>query len=334
MKLEEKLRRAMRMRHLALRTEEAYVGWYRRYVLWHGKRHPAEMREPEVEAFLSWLANERKVSASSQNQAFSALLFLYEHAIGQPLGVVKAARAKRKSRIPCVLTREEVRRVLDCSRGEPGLILTLLYGTGGRLMEGLRLRLKDVDFGQRTIAFHDTKHDGARVVMLPEALREPLAAQIERAKAMAAQDRRDGVPGVALPDNLAAKYPQAGTWECWQWVFPSDRLSRCPRTGLERRHHYHETALQRAMGAAVRLSRLCKPAHIHTLRHSCATHLLEAGYDIRSVQQLLGHKDVATTMLYTHVMQPSALAMRSPLDGEASKVLPFAPASFLISAQS
>lgn len=323
MKLEEQMRRAIRMRHLALRTEDAYVGWYRRFVLWHGKRHPAEMREPEVEAFLSYLANERKVSASSQNQAFSALLFLYEHVIRQPLGRMNAARAKRKVRLPCVLTREEVRRVLDCAKGEPALILAMLYGTGGRLMEGLRLRLKDVDFTQRTIAFHDTKHDGARVVMLPEALREPLAAQIERAKAFAAQDRRENVPGVMLPDNLAAKYPKAGTLECWQWVFPSDRLSQCPRTGIWRRHHFHETVLQRAMARAVRLSAVCKPAHIHTLRHSCSTHLLEAGYNIREIQQLLGHKDVATTMLYTRVMQPTATAIRSPLDADSSKVVPF-----------
>lgn len=314
MKLEEKLRRAIRMKHYSIRTEECYVGWYRRFVLWHGKRHPAEMREPEVEAFLSWLANERRVSASSQNQAFSALLFLYAEVLAAPLGRVNAARAKRKKRIPCVLTREEVARVLDCARGETALMLALLYGTGMRLMECLRLRLKDVDFTQRTITLHDTKHDGARVVMLPDTLRDVLAAQIERAKAIAASDRRAGVPGVMLPEALETKYPQAGTWECWQWVFPSDRLSPDPRTGIRRRHHYHETALQRAMGKAVALSAICKPAHVHTLRHSCATHLLEAGEHIRSVQELLGHKDVTTTMIYTHVMQRTPASLRSPLD--------------------
>lgn len=324
MKLEDQLRRAIRTRHYSLKTEECYAGWYRRFVRWHGLKHPGDMGEREVEAFLSYLANERKVSASTQNQAFSALLFLYAAVLERPLQRVDACRAKRKTRIPCVLTKEEVFRVLDCARGEPALVLRLLYGCGLRLMEAMRLRIKDVDFGQRTITLHDTKHDGARVVMLPEALRESLTAQVEKAKAWCAQDRRDGVAAVWLPDALERKYPQAGTWEAWQWVFPSGRLSTDPRSGITRRHHLHETAVQTAMSKAVQLSGVAKPAHVHTLRHSCATHLLEAGYDIRSVQMLLGHKDVATTMLYTHVMRPAAVAMRSPLDLDASKIVPFA----------
>lgn len=324
MKLEQQIRRAIRNKHYSIKTEEAYVRWYRQFVRWHGLHHPMSMGDAEVEAFLSYLANERHVSSSTQNQALSALLFLYSSVLNKPLGKLDAVRASRPARLPCVLTQEEVTLLLDCARGDGALVLRLLYGTAARLMEGLRLRIKDVDFSQRTIALHDTKHDGARVVMLPEALREPLSAQMERAKSVSAQDRRAGVAGVFLPNALEIKYPQAGESEAWQWVFPSAQLSTCPRTGVVRRHHLSEAAPGKCLARALRLSGIAKPAHCHSLRHSAATHLLEAGYDMRSIQLLLGHKSVETTMLYARVMKPTAAAIRSPLDLARLNVIPFA----------
>lgn len=322
MKLEEQIRRAIRTKHYSLKTEDAYVSWFKRFVRWHGLKHPLEIGEREVESFLSYLANERHVSASTQNQAFSALLFLYGAVLERPLQRVDACRAKRPARIPCVLTVDETMRVLDCASGESALVLRMLYGTAGRLMEGLRLRLKDVDFSRNTITFHETKHGGARVVMLPQAIKDALIAQVERAKAICAQDRRDGVPGVWLPDALERKYPRAGTWEAWQWLFPSNRLSTDKRSGILRRHHLHETAVQQAMAKAVRLSGVMKPAHCHTLRHSAASHLLESGYSIRNVQQLLGHKNVETTLIYTHCLTHRPDSMRSPLDQQFSNIVP------------
>ena len=320
LKLEDRLRCAVRNKHYSIRTERAYVGWYRRFVRFHGLTHPEKMGEAEVTAFLSHLANEGGVAAATQNQALSALLFLYSGVIGRELGRLNAVRAKRPARLPAVLTQEETQQVLNATRGETGLILRLLYGTGARLNEALRLRIKDVDFGAGNIALHDTKHGGARIVMLPRALREPLAAQVERMRLRYERSmKEDDAAGVWLPDALAKKYPGAARQWAWQWLFSSERLSRDPRAEIGaaevwRRHHLHENAVQKAMARAVQLAGIAKAAHVHTLRHSCATHLLEAGYDIRSVQALLGHKNVETTMAYTHVMRRADMAMQSPLD--------------------
>ena len=288
------------------------------------------MGDAEATAFLSHLANDRNVAASSQNQALSALLFLYGTVLQRPLGKLDAVRAKRPKRIPVVLTRAETERVLSAARGETGLILELLYGTGGRLMEVMRLRIKDVDFARSSVTFHDTKHGGARVAMLPQSLRERLAAQVERMRVVHERDRAENVAGVWLPDALERKYPAAGREWAWQWIFASERVSLDPRAGVRRRHHLSENAVQKAMARAVRLSGIGKPAHVHSLRHSAATHMLEAGYDIRSVQEWLGHRNVETTMIYCHVMQRPAVAMRSPLDlpgAGAEKVIPFAAAA-------
>jgi integron integrase len=311
----DQCREVMRFLHFSLRTEEAYTHWIRRFIVWSGKRHPREMGEAEVRAFLTHLAAERRVSASTQNQALNALLCLYQKVLRQDLTWVEGfERARRPQRLPEVLSREEVRRVLGHLTGTHQLIGQLLYGTGLRLLEGLRLRVKEVDFGRGQIVVRSGKGDQDRVTMLPESLVMPLKAQLHAARELHDADRRAGLAGVWLPDALAVKYPKAGADWAWFWLFPASEFSVDPVTRRRRRHHLHETSMQRAMTAAVRASGIEKRASCHTLRHSFATHLLESGSDIRTVQELLGHKDVATTQIYTHVMRKPGLGVKSPLD--------------------
>ncbi len=311
----EQCREVMRYRHLSPRTEEAYLHWIRRFIVWSGKRHPREMGAPEVRGFLTHLAAERNVAVATQNQALNALVFLYREVVPGELGWIgNFERAQRPRRLPQVLSREEVRRLLEALPGTYGLIGRLLYGTGLRLMEGLRLRIKDLDFGRGLIVVHEGKGLKDRVTMLPESLRAPLQAQLVRVRELHGEDRRQAVPGVALPTALQAKFPNAGTEWAWQWVFPSQELSSDPVTKLLRRHHVHEAGFQRAMKRAALEAVPHKRASAHTLRHSFATHLLESGTDLRTLQELLGHQDVATTQIYTHVLAKPGLGVRSPLD--------------------
>lgn len=305
----------IRLRHYSIRTEQTYREWIERFVRFHGDADPGTLGESEVREFLEYLAVARSVSASTQNQAFSALLFLYDVILERPLGDLRdVLRARRGMRLPVVLSREEVHRVLSGMEGTLGLIARVLYGTGMRLMECLRLRVKDVDFDRGLITIREGKGDKDRTVMLPEALRGALTSHLERVRILWESDRATGLPGVWMPDALDRKYPQAGKeWE-WMWVFPGKRLSVDPRSGLERRHHAHETAVQRAVKAAARVARIPKSMGCHTLRHSFATHLLERGTDLRSVQELLGHQSVETTQIYTHVMIRPGLGILSPLD--------------------
>jgi integron integrase len=314
-RLLEEVVRVLRLKHYALRTEAVYVGWIRRFVRANGRRHPREMGAPEVERFLSGLAVDGKVAASTQNQALSALLFLYREVLGVDLpwldGVV---RAKRPQRVPTVLSRDEVKRVLACMDGRAWLLASLLYGTGMRLMEVLRLRVKDVDFDRLEITVRDGKGGKDRHTMLPRSLVEPLRREIERAACLHAEDLLAGYGAVWLPFALARKYPQAARELGWQYVFASPRRARDPRDGVERRHHFDDGVLSRALKRGCQEARVVKPVSAHTLRHSFATHLLEAGQDIRTVQELLGHKDVATTQIYTHVLNRGGLGVVSPLD--------------------
>ena len=317
--LQHQLVSAIRARHYSLRTEQAYWHWTRQFVLWSGKRHPLDMGAPEIGAFLTWLATERGVSASTQRQALAALLFLYRQALQVEIPWVDdIVRAKQPQRIPVVLTRDEVARlwqqIPEASRR--GLVLRLLYGTGLRLMEGLRLRVKDIDFAAGSITVRAGKGGKDRTVMLPQTLAPQLRAVLEERERWHAVDLATGRADVELPNALDRKYPQAGRQLGWQFVFATEDHVTCPRTGVIRRHHLHEDGIQRLMTRAVQAARINKPATPHTLRHSFATHLLQAGYDIRSIQQLLGHKDVETTMIYTHVLPASqgGRGVLSPLD--------------------
>jgi integron integrase len=306
---------ACRVKHLAYRTEQSYVAWVKRFILFHGKRHPQEMGPTEVRAFLTHLAVNRTVSASTQNQALNAIVFMYREVVRRDPGEFgEFDRAKRPKRLPTVLTREEVKRVLAHMDGTHGLMARLLYGTGMRLMECVRLRIKDVDFTRGTITVRSGKGDKDRTTILPESIREQLESHIGRLRGLFAQDREANLRGVELPHALEVKSPNAGISWPWQWVFPGREVSRDPRSGIMRRHHVLEDGLQRAMKRAVQLAKLSKPASCHTLRHSFATHLLESGTDIRTVQDLLGHSDVSTTQIYTHVMAKPGLGVRSPLD--------------------
>jgi integron integrase len=306
----------LRYEHYSIRTEEAYVFWVRHYIRWAGLRHPRDMGGEEVAAFLSMLANERRVSASTQRQALSALLFLYRQVLGVALPWMdEIGRPVPKRRLPAVLTRDEVAALLARMGGTTGLLAQLLYGTGMRLMEGVRLRVKDVDFDRNVIIVRDGKGGKDRVVMLPRSLAEPLRAQMDEARQAWRADRAQGRNGVWLPHALDTKYPRAAQSWIWFWVFPSRMLSIDPRSGQARRHHLHEKGLQRDLKKAVEEAGIAKPATVHTLRHSFATHLLQAGTDIRTVQELLGHSDVSTTMIYTHVLKVAAGGTASPLDG-------------------
>ena len=311
----DEVRRVLRLKHYSIRTEDAYVGWIVRFIRANGRRHPRDLGRREVEAFLSTLAVRGKVAASTQNQALSALLFLYREVLGQKLPWMDdVIRAKRPARLPTVLTAEETRAVLAAMQGRPWLIASLLYGSGLRLMEALRLRVKDVDAARGEVVVRDGKGGRDRRTVLPVSLVDPLQREIERSLALHAADLRVGYGRVWLPHALARKYPNADAAPGWQYVFPAERRAIDPRDGTERRHHVGDEALSRALKAAARTVGITKPVSAHTLRHSFATHLLEAGYDIRTVQELLGHKDVATTQIYTHVLGKGANAVRSPLD--------------------
>lgn len=309
------LRAEIRTRHYSPRTEEAYVWWVRRFVRFCGLRHPRDVGQGEVTRFLSNLAVDRRVSASTQNQALSALVFLYGEVLRMPVGwLTTLVRAKRSTRMPVVLTREEVRGILDRLPGISWLVAAVLYGTGVRLLEGLRLRVKDVDFAANEIMVRGGKGDRDRVTMLPERLKGPLLHHLADVRRQHERDCAEGAGWVELPGALAVKYPRAGREWGWQWVFPTTRgyVDRASRE--HRRHHLHESVVQRAFREARRAAGIGKPASCHTLRHSFATHLLEAGYDIRTVQELLGHRDVRTTMIYTHVLKRGGLGVRSPAD--------------------
>lgn len=314
-KLLDQVRERIRVKHYSIRTEKQYVQWIKRFILYHGKRDPQAMGMAEVEAFLTHLAVEGKVSASTQNQALSALLFLYKEVLLIDLPWLNnVVRAKQPQRLPIVLTRTEVRAVLVRMSGIHGLMAHLLYGTGMRLMECVRLRVKDVDFERGEILIRDGKGAKDRVTMLPESLKASLQAHLQQRRDLFDDDTRLGKASVYLPDALERKYPNASTEWAWQYIFPSGSYSFDPRSGVERRHHIDEKLLQRAMKKAVQASGIAKPATPHTLRHSFATHLLDSGYDIRMVQELLGHKDVQTTMIYTHVLNKGGRGVRSPLD--------------------
>jgi len=314
-RLLEQLRDAINRLHYSARTEETYVHWVKRFIYFSGKRHPAELGAGEVTAFLNYLARERKVAAATQNQALSALLFLYKEVLRQPLPWLdQLDRARRPARMPTVLTREEARRLLGAMQGTKWMMASLLYGAGLRLRECLKLRVKDIDFGYRQIVVRDGKGAKDRVTMLPAALIEPLRAHLRAARELHERDVRDGYGDIELPHALARKYPRAQYEWGWKFVFPSHKLSTDPRTGVIRRHHVYENYLIRGVARAARAAGIAKHVSCHTLRHSFATHLLESGYDIRTVQELLGHADVSTTMIYTHVLNKGGAGVSSPLD--------------------
>jgi integron integrase len=314
-KLLDQARDALRVGHYSRRTEVAYLDWMRRYIVFHGKRHPAEMGEAEVTDFLTHLAVERQLSAATQNQALGAILFLYRHVLRREVGDLGlVVRARMPERLPVVMSRGEVRAVLGQLRGVPWLAATMLYGTGLRLNECLELRVKDVDFERNQIVVRQGKGHKDRVVPLPSLVKVRLDEHLQDVRSLFERDRREGVNGVVLPDAVGRKYPQASQEWPWQFVFPAGRVCRDSRLGGPTRFHLHETAIQREVTRAVRAAGLAKRVSCHTFRHSFATHLLEDGYDIRTIQELLGHADVSTTMLYTHVVQRGAFGVRSPAD--------------------
>ncbi|MBN2576440.1 MAG: integron integrase [Deltaproteobacteria bacterium] len=315
-RLLDRVRAAIRTRHMSVRTEEAYVGWIRRFILFSGKRHPSDMGEPEVSRFLSALATERRVAASTQNQALAAILFLYREVLARKLDwLTELVHAKRPARLPVVLTRAEVEAVLAHMTGVERLVASLLYGSGLRVLEGLRLRVKDLDFGGQQVIVRSGKGDKDRATMLPVALHAPLRAHLAAVRAQYERDLAGGrAAAVEVPHALRDKYPSAPRDWPWQWVFPAARRYIDPTTGESRRHHLHQTIIQRAVRRAAVAAGIPKPISPHTLRHSFATHLLEAGADIRTIQQLLGHKDVTTTMIYTHVARRGPWGVQSPLD--------------------
>lgn len=314
-RLLDQLRARLRVLHYSIRTEQVYVDWARRFILFHGKRHPRDMGALEISAFLTDLAVERHVSASTQNQAKSALLFLYKEVLGVDLPWVDdVISAKVAKRLPVVLTEREVRELLMQLSGTNGLIASLLYGTGMRVLEGLRLRVKDVEFERREIVIREGKGNKDRVTVLPENLIEPLRQQMAKARTLHNQDLEAGYGEVWMPDALEQKYPRAGRAWAWQYVFPSTTRSVDPRSGVVRRHHLTEQAIQRAIALAAKRAGIHKPCSPHVLRHSFATHMLQAGYDIRTVQELLGHADVSTTQIYTHVMNRGGRGVLSPFD--------------------
>jgi integron integrase len=315
-KLLNRVRAAIRVRHYSIRTEQAYLRWIERFIRFSGTRHPLTLGSAEVGAFIDHLAVEKRVSASTQNQAVAAILFLYDEVLGCKVAWLgEIIHAKRPHRIPAVLTQEEIRALIVQMHGVPQLVIRMLYGSGLRLLEVLRLRVKDVDFGLNEIRVRSGKGNRDRITMLPTSLRSALTVHLEGVRRLHQADLGAGAGWVELPGALADKYPHAGRTWGWQWVFPATRTYRDPSTGQSRRHHLHETVIQRAFRVAVQASGIPKAAHCHTLRHSFATHLLEAGYDIRTVQELLGHRDVSTTMIYTHVLNRGGLGVRSPLDG-------------------
>jgi integron integrase len=316
-KLMELVSDAIRTKHYSLRTEQTYKDWIKRYILFHGKRHPKDMGAPEVQAFITHLAVEKNVAASTQNQALSAILFLYRHVlqteIELPAGIIRAQKSKT---LPVVLTQPEALAVISKMSGVPQLMAKILYGSGLRLMECVRLRLKDIDFGNRQIIVRDGKGEDDRATILPDSLIPALQRQIQTAQRIHQTDLGDGFGEVHLPYALARKYPNAARETAWQYLFPASGFSVDPVTKKAMRHHADESLLQKAVRAAAKAAGVQKHVTPHTFRHSFATHLLQNGYDIRTIQELLGHKDVKTTMIYTHVLQRGGLAVKSPLDFE------------------
>ena len=305
----------LRLKHYSIRTEQSYISWMRRYILFHNKRHPKEMGRKEIEAFLTHLAVNRAVSASTQNQAFNALLFLYRDVLGIDIdGPIQSVRAKKPQKVPTVMSREETSKVIQALEGTHRLMAMLMYGCGLRLMECVRLRVKDIDFSMNQIVVRDGKGAKDRVTVFPENVRTTLESHLDRVRMMHRDDLAKGYGGVYLPYALARKYRNAEREWMWQYVFPSKNLSKDPRSGKIRRHHINESTLQKSVKKAVKLAGISKRVTCHTFRHSFATHLLEDGYDIRTVQELLGHNDLATTMIYTHVLNKRGRAVRSPLD--------------------
>jgi integron integrase len=314
-KLLERVREAIRTRHYSPRTEEAYVHWIRRYIFFHRVRHPADMGKPELNAFLSHLAVKEHVSASTQTQALSALVFLYRHVLDRDIGLLEGVvRAKRPGRVPVVLTRGEVKQLLSHLDNVVLLVCTLLYGSGLRLLECLHMRVKDIDFERLEIAVRDGKGQKDRVTMLPVSCKQPLLDHLVKTGQLHEDDLRQGLGRAPLPDAVARKYPSADRQWAWQYVFPASSHYTDRQTGVRHRHHLHETVVQKAVAEAVRVAGLNKPATPHTLRHSFATHLLEGGSDIRTVQELLGHNDLSTTMIYTHVLNRGGRGVQSPAD--------------------
>lgn len=314
-KLLDQVRNIAKVKHFSIRTEEAYVYWARRFVLFHNKTHPLNMGAEQVAKFLSYLAVEEQVSASTQNVALSALLFLYRDVLNKPLGqVVGIVRSKHPPKVPLVFSTEEVRAVLSKLSGTNHLMAAILYGAGLRLMECLRLRVKDIDFDYKQIAVRGGKGDKDRITMMPKTLIEALHRQIAKVTLLHEEDLAEGFGNVFLPNALAHKYANASKELCWQYLFPSHKRSIDPRSGQERRHHISEDMLQRAVKKAIKAAGIVKPGSCHTFRHSFATHLLESGYDIRTVQELMGHSDVRTTMIYTHVLNRGGKCVWSPLD--------------------
>lgn len=314
-RLLDRVRDALRVKRYSYRTEQAYLHWIKRYIFFHRKQHPANLGAAEVTAFLTHLARDRSVAASTQNQALSALLFLYGQVLEVKLPWLdQVVRAKRPIRVPVVLTRGEVAALLGQLQGAKWLMASLMYGAGLRLMECLRLRVKDIDFGFGQMVVRDGKGAKDRVTMLPQSLIDPLRDHLLRVRQMHERDLLAGYGTVQMPDALERKYPNACREWGWQYVFPSGRLSNDPRSGVMRRHHVFDSVMPRAVGAAARAAGIAKPVGCHVLRHSFATHLLQGGYDIRTVQELLGHADVSTTMIYTHVMNKGGRGVVSPLD--------------------
>jgi integron integrase len=310
------MRDALRSRHYSPRTEKAYTLWVKRYIHFHNRRHPAEMGEVEINEFLTHLAVEEKVSASTQNQALAGVLFLYRHVLGREVGDLgDVVRARKPQRVPVVMTRDEVRAVLCGLEGDVWLMASLLYGSGLRLSECLRLRVHDIDFERNELTVRNGKGAKDRVTMLPASLKVPLRSQLDAARRIHRCDLDEGWGRVVMPEALDRKYPNASAEWGWQWVFPQRKRWKNTRTGEQGRHHIHETVLQRAVKGAVRRADIAKRVGCHTLRHSFATHLLESGYDIRTIQELLGHKDVRTTMIYTHVLNMGGHGVKSPIDG-------------------
>lgn len=314
-RLLERVRDVIRFHHYSIRTEEAYSSWIKRYIYFHKKRHPKDMGVKEIKEFLTYLAVHRKVSASTQNQAFNALLFLYKKVLEIDLPKIDdVTRAKKSQHLPVVFTRNEIKALLSQFDGTKWLIYNLIYGCGFRIMECMRLRIKDIDFHYKQIIVRDAKGKKDRVTVLPEKLLQSLHLHLDKVKFLHQQDLEKGYGRVYLPFALERKYPNANKEWGWQYVFPSSNLSVDPRTNITRRHHLHEKILQKQMKQAIRTAGIIKPGSLHTLRHSFATHMLEDGYDIRTVQELLGHKDIKTTQIYTHVLNRGAGGVRSPLD--------------------
>ncbi|KPK42030.1 MAG: integrase [Phycisphaerae bacterium SG8_4] len=314
-RLLEQLRQALRCRHYSRRTEQTYCQWVKQFIYYHKVRHPAEMAEPEINAFLTHLAVKERVSASTQNQALSAILFLYRHVLNRKIGDLgEIIRARKPKRLPVVMTREEVKLVLSHLRGDKWLMASLMYGAGLRLMECLRLRIQNIDFAANQIIVRDGKGFKDRITMLPELVTHPLLQHLKKVKRTHENDLAEGYGRVQMPYALAKKYPNAGQEWVWQWVFPQENRWINLRSGQQGRHHVDESLVQKAVKSAVRQAGISKRATCHTFRHSFATHLLEDGYDIRTVQELLGHKDVKTTMIYTHVLNRGPHGVVSPAD--------------------